>query len=75
MRALCREWCGYGPLGLLLALLLVLIAVGLGLDAVRLAVTGDPLLVLAACIEVGGVWAALYMTRRLQDAVTREENC
>lgn len=69
MRALLRQHFGYGPLGLALALPLFGLAVLLGLDALRHAMTGDPLRLLIALPEVSGAWAALFLTRRLQDAV------
>ncbi|MCP2015645.1 hypothetical protein L1280_002813 [Deinococcus sp. HSC-46F16] len=72
MRAYLRSQFGLGPLGLLLALPLVLIALVLGQDALRHAMTADPLRLLIVLPEVGGAWAALFLTRRLQDAVAAE---
>lgn len=72
MRALCREWCGYGPLGLLIALGLVLAAVGLTLDALRWAASGQAWTLPLAVLEIAVAGAGLYSTRLLQDAVERE---
>lgn len=71
MRAHCREWCGYGPLGLLLAMGLTLAAVVLVLDALRWAASGQAWMLPLAVLEMAGAGAALYMTRRLQDWVGR----
>lgn len=69
MRALLRAQFGLGPLGLLLALPLIWLAFLLGTDALRHAMTADPLRLLIALPEMGGAWAALFLTRRLQDWV------
>jgi len=72
MRNFLRSHFGFGPLGLALALPLVLLAVALGLDALRHAMTAEPLRLLIVVPELGGAWGALFLARRLQDAVPTE---
>lgn len=74
MRAYLRQATGYGPLGLLLALVLILVATLLGLDALRqsVAAVAEPLRLLLAAPEMGGALAALFLSRRLQDLVPQE---
>ncbi|WP_104990900.1 hypothetical protein [Deinococcus sp. NW-56] len=74
MRSYLRSQFGFGPLGLLLALPLVVLAVVLGLDALQhaaLAVT-EPLRLLLVVPEIGAASGLLLLTRRIQDAVPQE---
>ncbi|MDL2342598.1 hypothetical protein QOL99_00350 [Deinococcus sp. MIMF12] len=74
MRSYLRAQFGVGPLGLLLVLPLVLLAVVLTHDALKhgaLAVT-EPLRLLLAVPEIAAALFLLYLTRRIQDAVPQE---
>ena len=71
MRAYLRAQFGLGPLGLLLALPLGLVAAGALLAALRLAWTGEALLLLPAVLLVALAVACLGGVRDLQDVVAR----
>ena len=71
MRAYLRSQFGLGPLGLLLALPLGLVAMGALLTALRLAWTGEAILLLPAVLLVALAVACLGGVRDLQDVVAR----
>ena len=70
-RAYLRAQFGLGPLGLLLALPLGLVALAALLTALRLAWTGEALLLLPAVLLVALAVACLGGVRDLQDVVAR----
>lgn len=71
MRAYLRSQFGLGPLGLLLALPLGLVAVAALVTALRLAWTGEAILLLPAALLVALAVACLGGVRDLQDVVAR----
>ena len=71
VRASLRSRFGLGPLGLLLALPLGLVAAGALLAALRLAWTGEAILLLPAALLVALAVTCLGGVRDLQDVVAR----
>lgn len=69
--SLCRHLTGFGPLGLVLVVPLILLATVFALIALHLAwqAHDDPRLLLVAALEMAGALAALHVVRRIQARV------